>query len=87
MSTDRAAKEGNWRLAGIVVFSVAAFLLLSMGGAIVASPITVPLMFLASRHHPTAAFRMVGTVVSGLTVAEVVWVLTYLQVEEAKPWI
>lgn len=83
----RSAQERNWRLAGIVVFAVAAFLLASMGGKIVAAPITVPLMFLASRRHPTAAFRVAGVLLGGLTVAEVVWGLTYLQVEEAQPWI
>lgn len=77
----------NWRLAGIVVFAVAAVLLLSMGGAIVVAPITVPLLFFVSRRHRTAAFRIAGTVLAGLTVAEVVWALAYLQLEESKPWI
>ena len=36
-----AAPETRWRLTGITVFAVAAFLLLSMGGAIVAAPLTV----------------------------------------------
>lgn len=74
-------------MAGVVVFAVAAFLLLSWGAAIFAAPVTVPLMFLASRRHPTVAFRITGVVLGGLTVAEVVWYLTYLQVTEAKPWI
>jgi len=66
-----------WQRIGVFVFVVAAFLLVSMGGAIVAAPITVPLMFLVSRRHPTAAFRTAGVVLGGLTVAEAVWALTY----------
>lgn len=58
-----------------------------MGAAIVPAPITVPLMFLATRRHPTTGFRTAGVILSALTVAEVVWALTYLQVEESKPWI
>jgi hypothetical protein len=38
------------------VFCVATFLLISMGEAIIAAPLTVPLMFVATRRHPTAAF-------------------------------
>ena len=42
-------------------------------------------MLLASRRHPTTAFRVAGTVLTGLTVAEVAWALTYLQLDEAQP--
>jgi ABC-type cobalamin transport system permease subunit len=71
----------------LVVFVVASFLLLSMGGVIVAAPVTVPLMYVASRRHPTPAFHAAGVVLGALTVAEVVWALTYIQVYEAQPWI
>ncbi len=77
----------SWQRIGVFVFVVAAFLLVSMGGAIVAAPITVPLMFLVSSRHPTAAFRTAGVVLGGLTVAETVWALTYLLVADAAPWI
>ncbi len=50
---DRADPQRNWRLAGVVVFAVAGFLLLSMGGAVLAAPVTVPLMLVVSRRHPT----------------------------------
>lgn len=69
------------------MFSVCAFLLLSMGGAIAAAPLTVPLMFVVVRRRPTAAFRAIGAMLTGATVAEVVWALTYLAVDESKPWI
>lgn len=79
--------DKNWQRIGVFAFAVAAFLLVSMGGAIVAAPITVPLMFLVSRRHPTAAFRTAGVVLGGLTVAETVWALTYFLVADAAPWI
>ena len=77
----------TWRTAGVVLFCVSAFLLLSMGGAIIAAPITVPLMFVVTRRHPTTAFRVTGALLVGATVAEAVWALTYLIADEAKPWI
>jgi hypothetical protein len=70
-----------------VAFWVAAFLLLSMGGAIIAAPITVPLMFVATRQYPTRAFRIAGSVLTAFTIAELVWALTYFAFGEAKPWI
>jgi hypothetical protein len=76
-----------WGAAGVVLFCVAGFLLVSMGGAIVAAPLTVPLMFLVTRRHPTRAFRTAGTALTGATVAEVVWALTYIAAGEAEPWI
>jgi hypothetical protein len=84
---DGAAPQRSWRLAGVIVFAVAGFLLLSMGGAVFAAPITVPLMLVVSRRHPTTTFRVAGVVLVALTVAEVVWALTYLQLQEAQPWI
>lgn len=69
------------------MFAVAAFLLVSMGGAVVAAPVTLPLMLVLSRHHPTATFRVAGLVLVGLTAAEVAWALTHLQLQEAQPWI
>ena len=69
------------------MFIVAGVLLLSMGGAIIAAPATIPLMFLAVRRHPTRAFRIAGTVIAGLTVAEFAWALAYVTAGEAKPWI
>jgi hypothetical protein len=77
----------GWRAAGLVAFVVAGFLLVSMGGAIVAAPITVPLMWMAASRHPTRPFRVAAMVLSALTVAEAVWALTYVTVDEAQPWI
>ncbi len=80
--------EGTkWRLAGTVVFPIAAVLLISMGGAVVAAPVTVPLMFLAAQRHLTTTCRVTGVFLGGLTAAEVVWAVTYLQLGESQPWI
>lgn len=58
-----------------------------MGGAIVAAPVTIPLMFVVTHRHPTRTFRIVGCLLIGATMAEVVWALTYIAADEAKPWI
>jgi hypothetical protein len=84
---DLRGSQTPWRVIGIAVFVVAAVLLVSMGGAIVAAPITVPLMFIAARRHPTRSFRVAGAVISSLTIAEVAWAITYLAVEDRTPWI
>ncbi len=68
--------------------AVSAFLLLSMGGAIVAAPLTLPLLYLAIRAgRMGAGLRSAAVVIAALTVAEVAWAATYLAVEEAQPWI
>ena len=82
-----ASVTSGWRAGGVATFCVSAFLLLSMGGAIVAAPVTVPLMFLIARTRPTRAFRTTAAALTGATVAEVVWVLTYVTTDESKPWI
>ena len=69
------------------MFPVAAVVLISMGGAVVAAPVIVPLMFLAAQRHPTTTFRVIGVLLGGLTAAEVVWAVTYLQLGESQPWI
>ena len=76
---------GRWAR---VLVAVSAFLLLSMGGAIVAAPLTLPLLYLAIRGgRISAGLRAAAIVVATLTVAEVAWAATYLTVAEAQPWI
>jgi hypothetical protein len=68
--------------------AVSAFLLLSMGGAVVAAPMTLPLLYLAIRSgRMGAGLRAAAVVIAALTVAEVAWAATYLAVSEAQPWI
>lgn len=68
-------------------FVVAAFLLVSMGGAILAAPLMLPVMYVGVRRHPTRLFRTIGGLLSALTVGEVVWAAVYVSLGESKPWI
>jgi hypothetical protein len=77
----------GWKVGGIALFCVSAFLLLTMGGAIVAAPVTIPLLFVVADRYATRAFRVTGSLLVGATCAEFVWALTYVAVGEAKPWI
>ncbi len=77
----------RWRAIGLVTFGVSGFLLLSMGGAIIAAPVTIPLMYIAASKNPKQGFRVAATALSALTTAEAVWAATYLAVDEAQPWI
>lgn len=64
---------------GVVLFVVAGALLTSIGGlGMVAAPVTLPLLSLVVRGHPTRAFRIAGAVLGGLTAAELAWGLLYL---------
>ena len=85
MPMPRSGLNRPWNL---VVVAVGGFLLLSMGGAIVAAPLTLPLLYLAARgDRAGGGVRGAAVVIAALTVAEVVWAATYLAVAEAKPWI
>ena len=71
-----------------VLVAVSAVLLLSMGGAIVAAPLTVPLLWLAVRHSELGTgLRATAVAIAALTVAEVAWAATYLAISEGQPWI
>ena len=69
------------------LFVVGGFLLLSMGGAVFAAPLTLPLMYLAARRHPTRPFRWAGGVVGGLTTVELAWAVVYFVGGEEQPTI
>jgi hypothetical protein len=69
------------------VFVAAGFLLASMGGAILAAPVTLPLMLVATRRHPTRSFRVSAAIIAGATAAEVAWAVAYVIAGEAGPWI
>jgi hypothetical protein len=81
-------RSGLKRPWDLVVVAVGGCLLLSMGGAILAAPLTMPLLYLAIRTERTpAGLRAAAVVVAALTVAEVAWAATYLAVAEVQPWI
>ena len=66
-----------------VLVAVSGFLLLSMGGAIVAAPLTLPLLYLAVRNRQLGSgLRLAALVIAALTVAELAWAATYLTVAE-----
>jgi len=71
------------RVVGVVLFVVAGLLLTSMGGGIVAAPVTLPLLLLVVRRHPSRTFRIAAAVIGGLTAAELTWGLFYLLAGEA----
>ncbi|HYH49013.1 MAG TPA: hypothetical protein VEG38_05640 [Acidimicrobiia bacterium] len=76
---------GRWAQA---LVALSAFLLLSMGGAIVAAPLTLPLLYLVVRSGRYATgVRTAAVLVAALTVAEVAWAATYLVLAEVQPWI
>jgi hypothetical protein len=87
MDAKASGRRQLWRAVGVVTFVGAALLLLSFGGAIIAAPLTLPLMFLASRRQPTHAFRRAAVVIGALTAAEAGWAMTYLLLAESRPWI
>jgi hypothetical protein len=81
-------RKGLTRRSTVMVVGIGAFLLLSMGGAILAAPLTLPFLYLAARGEAVGAgLRAAAVVVAGLTVSEVTWATTYLAVAEAQPWI
>ena len=56
------------------VFVVAGILLASIGGlGVVAAPVTLSLLLVVVRRHPSRPFRVAGAVVGGLTAAELAW--------------
>jgi hypothetical protein len=71
----------------IPVLVVSAFLLLTFGAAIVATPVTLPLLYLVVRRTSRRGVQVAAIVVAVLTVAELAWALTYVAVEDAEPWI
>jgi len=70
---------------GVVLFVVSGVLLLSFGGAVVAAPVTLPLLALVVHRHPARAFRWAGGVLGGLTVVELAWAVVYFFGGETKP--
>ena len=87
MTPPAGSGSSRWRIGGVALFCVSFFLLLSMGGAIIAAPLTVSLLFVVVLHRPTMAFRTIGALLAGATIGEVVWALTYVAADESKPWI
>jgi hypothetical protein len=56
-----------------------------MGGAIVAARVTVPVMFLPARRHPTIGFRITAAVVGRVTVSRAILGRHLLGAAEVTP--
>ena len=64
----------------------AAVLLFSMGGAIYAAPVTIPLLaYAAMRDELARGWRIAGALVLALTVAECAWAGAYVTVGDSHP--
>lgn len=73
------------RALGVLLFTVAAVLLTSVGGlGNVAAPVTLPLMVLVVLRHPSQGFRMAGALIGGLTAASLTWGLVYIAAGEPR---
>lgn len=85
---------GRWRPQSLVTstgfavatFGVSSFLLVTMGGAILAAPVTVPALVVIARTRVRWP-RIAAIAVATVTIAEVAWAFTYVHVGDAKPWI
>jgi hypothetical protein len=78
----------GWSTTRLVVGLVALALLTSIGGAgIIASPVTLPLLWGAGRYATSAMGRALLNVVAVLTAAEAGWALAYAAYGEHSPLI
>ena len=75
------------RAAAVAVVVVSTVLLFTFGGAIVAAPVTLPLLYAVVRAHPGAGWRAAGALVGGLTAAEAGWAIAYVTAGEDGPLI
>lgn len=80
--------ESSWTTRwSVITVATAGFLLVSMGGAIFASPVTLPLLYRVARTNPRRGLRITAAVVGGLTLTQAAWFAAYLALDEAQPWI
>jgi hypothetical protein len=81
------ADRPNLRRVGIGAVLVGTLLLLvSMGGAILAAPVLLPLLWWVARTT-TRGVRLIGVILAALVVGEVTWAGVYLVVGERQPYI
>jgi hypothetical protein len=74
----------RWR---IFIGVTSAFLLITMGAQIVASPLSVPGLWWAARSTPRVAGRIGFSVIAGLTMLFVSWFAVYTTIGERQPYI
>ena len=71
--------------ARVILLAGTAFLLLSMGGGIIAAPATMPLLFMAARSSRSTGYRVAAGVVAALTAVELAWAITYIASGGGEP--
>ena len=83
--TTQWRRDLRCRLSALSVPVIAGVLPLAMGGAIVAARVTVPVMFLPARRHPTIGFRITAAVVGSVTVSRAILGRHLLGAAEVTP--
>ncbi len=58
---------------------------MTFGGAVVAAPLTLPLLVRTGRTTSSGTVRGLAAVIAGLTAAQVGWALVYVAVGESQP--
>lgn len=80
------ADKPNLRRAAIGAILTGTVLLLgSMGGAFLAAPVVLPLLWWAART--SRGVRLIGAILAALVVGEVAWAGVYVVVGERQPYI
>jgi hypothetical protein len=87
LSTTSAPNLHTGSAARAAVLGGSAFLLLTMGGAILGAPVILPLLAWTAVRTPSARLRAMAAVLAALTAAEVAWAAVYLTLGEGQPWI
>jgi hypothetical protein len=73
------------RLPPWLILAACAILLVTFGGAVVAAPLTIPLLVRTGRTATSGTIRVLAALVAGLTAAQVAWALVYIAVGESQP--
>jgi hypothetical protein len=80
-----AGKPNLRRVVSGAILVGTGLLLLSMGGAILAAPLVLPLLWWAARTTG-GGIRVIGAILAALVVGEVVWAGVYVVVGERQPY-
>lgn len=84
---ERARPIAAWASLGrLLIGGFAGFLLLSFGAQIMAAPVTIPLLWIASRRASPPA-RGALAAIATITASYAGWALAYALAREALPWI
>jgi hypothetical protein len=82
----RPLSDRTRRIAKALIGGVTILFLMGMGEAIIAAPALVPALWWATRSSAGVA-RAGFTLLAGLVVTEVGWLVAYITAGESQPWI